>query len=101
HHEGQTGPAQSFFQEVERPWGASPLSDQQTGGAIAWGVGDIPSLLLALGIAVAWSRSDDREARRRDRAADRDGGVELAAYNAELAARAARSAARGDGDGRG
>jgi putative copper resistance protein D len=90
-----------FYQELQRHWGASLLSDQQTGGAIAWGVGDIPSLLLALGIALAWSQSDDREARRRDRAADRDGDVELAAYNAELAARAARSAARGDGDGRG
>ncbi|MDT7580401.1 MAG: hypothetical protein QOK35_1665, partial [Pseudonocardiales bacterium] len=92
HHKGQTGPSQSFFQEVERPWGAAPLSDQQTGGAIAWGVGDIPSLLLALGIVSAWMRSDEREARRKDRAADRDGDAELTAYNAELAARAARSA---------
>ena len=91
----------SFFQELQRHWGASLLSDQQTAGGIAWGVGDIPSLALALGIAVAWARSDDREARRRDRAADRDGGAELAAYNAELAARAARSAHVGEGDGRG
>jgi putative copper resistance protein D len=93
HHQGASGPDQSFFQEVERPWGASPLSDQQTGGAIAWGVGDVPSLLLALGIAVAWSRSDDREAKRKDRAADRDGDAELAAYNADLAARARRERA--------
>jgi putative copper resistance protein D len=92
HHPGATGPDQSFFQEVERPWGASPLSDQQTGGAIAWGVGDVPSLLLALGIAAAWARSDDREAKRKDRAADRDGDAELTAYNESLAARAARSA---------
>jgi putative copper resistance protein D len=101
HHKDQTGPAQSFFQEVERPWGAAPLADQQTGGAIAWGVGDVPSLLLALGIAVAWSRADDREARRKDRAADRDGDAELAAYNAELAARAARPAVPREPDGRG
>jgi putative copper resistance protein D len=101
-HDGGTGgPAQSFFQEVGRPWGASPVADQQTGGAIAWGVGDVPSLLLALGIAVAWSRSDDREARRKDRAADRDGDAELTAYNAELAARAARSSGDRDGDPRG
>jgi cytochrome c oxidase assembly factor CtaG/putative copper export protein len=82
----------SYFQEVERTWGASPLDDQQTGGAIAWGLGDVPSLLIALGIAIAWSKSDDREARRGDRAADRDGDAELTAYNAGLAARAARSA---------
>jgi cytochrome c oxidase assembly factor CtaG len=102
HHQEQSGPAQSFFQEVGRTWGASPLADQQTGGAIAWGVGDVPSLLLALGIAMAWSKSDDREARRRDRTADRDGDAELVAYNAELAARAARSGvARNDDDGPG
>jgi cytochrome c oxidase assembly factor CtaG len=94
-----------FYHEVERHWGASLLSDQQTGGAIAWGVGDVPSLVLALGIAFAWSRSDDREAKRHDRAADRDGEAELTAYNADLAARAARSAGsagpagRGDRDG--
>ena len=51
----------------------------------------MPTLLLALLVAVQWSRSDDREARRRDRAADRDGEAELAAYNAMLAGRAGRS----------
>jgi cytochrome c oxidase assembly factor CtaG/putative copper export protein len=92
--------APHFYSAIGRTWGASALSDQQTGGAIAWGVGDIPSLLLALGIVAAWSRSDDREARRHDRAADRDGEAELAAYNAALAARARSTAADGD-EGRG
>ncbi len=38
-------------------------------------------------ILVRWVRADDREARRRDRAADRagEGHDELAAYNAYLA----------------
>jgi cytochrome c oxidase assembly factor CtaG len=93
--------APEFYSALGRTWGASAIADQQTGGAIAWGVGDIPSLLLALGIVAAWSRSDDREARRRDRAADRDGDAELAAYNADLAARAARSAVTDDREGRG
>jgi cytochrome c oxidase assembly factor CtaG/putative copper export protein len=83
--------AGSFYSEIGRTWGASALSDQQTGGAIAWGLGDLPTAVIAIGIAVAWSRSDDREARRRDRAADRDGDAELVAYNAALAARAART----------
>jgi len=39
-----------------------------------------------------WARSDDREATRRDRAADRDGDHELDAYNARLAAYAKRDA---------
>ncbi|GAB3589566.1 cytochrome c oxidase assembly protein [Angustibacter peucedani] len=68
-----------------RTWGRSPIADQQYGGAVAWGVGELPVLLLGMGIAIAWVRSDDREARRSDRQADRDGDAELAAYNARLA----------------
>jgi putative membrane protein/putative copper resistance protein D len=37
-----------------------------------------------------WSRSDEREARRKDRKADRDGDLELSDYNAYLAGLAAR-----------
>jgi putative copper resistance protein D len=36
-------------------------------------------------LLVQWSRSDQRTARRLDRAADRDDDAELAAYNAMLA----------------
>ncbi|MBC3764200.1 cytochrome c oxidase assembly protein [Quadrisphaera oryzae] len=67
--------------------GVDALADQRTGGAIAWGIGELPTLVLAIVLAVQWSRSDERETRRRDRAADRDGDAELAAYNAMLAAR--------------
>jgi cytochrome c oxidase assembly factor CtaG/putative copper export protein len=93
--------APDFYAELGRTWGASALTDQQTGGAVAWGVGELPTVLMALGVAVAWARSDEREARRRDRAADRDGDAELAAYNADLAARAARSGVPRDPDRRG
>jgi cytochrome c oxidase assembly factor CtaG/putative copper export protein len=83
--------AGSFYTEIGRTWGATALSDQQTGGGIAWGLGDLPTAVIAIAIAIAWSRSDEREARRSDRAADRDGDAELVAYNAALAARAART----------
>lgn len=73
-----------------RTWGRSPIADQQYGGAIAWGIGELPTLLLGMGVALAWVRSDDRESRRTDRAADRDGGRDLADYNAMLAAMATR-----------
>jgi len=39
---------------------------------------------------VQWSRSDEREARRRDRKAERDDDAELRAYNAMLAEMAER-----------
>ncbi|MFD1720536.1 cytochrome c oxidase assembly protein [Amnibacterium endophyticum] len=65
-------------------WGTSALADQRLGGGIAWSVGEIPTLVLAIVVAVSWARSDDREARRRDRHADRTGDADLAAYNAML-----------------
>ena len=65
-------------------WGTSALADQQAGGGIAWSVGEIPTLVLAVVVAISWARSDDREARRSDRRADRTGDAELAAYNEML-----------------
>ena len=82
--------AAEFFPRLDLPWGPDPLADQQQAGAIAWGVGEAPTLVLALMVAAAWVRTDRAEARRRDRQADRDGDAELAAYNAQLAQLAER-----------
>ena len=38
-----------------------------------------------IALVIQWSRSDERLARRQDRAADRDDDADLAAYNAMLA----------------
>ncbi|WP_100349352.1 cytochrome c oxidase assembly protein [Luteimicrobium subarcticum] len=70
-----------WFGLLGRPWGPSAIVDQQNGGGIAWGIGELPTLVLAIVVAVQWSRSDEREARRKDRQADRDGDAELTAYN--------------------
>lgn len=77
-----------WFGAMGRTWGADPLTDQQNAGGIAWSVGEIPTVALAILVALLWSRSDDREAKRVDRAADRDGEAELTAYNEMLAGRA-------------
>jgi len=76
--------APDWFGNMGRPWGGSALEDQQHGGSIAWGIGELPTLALAIAVAVLWTRSDEREARRRDRKADRDGDAELQEYNAML-----------------
>ena len=70
--------------------GIDALKDQQAGGGIAWSVGEIPTVTLAIVVAIMWSRSDDRESKRYDRKADRDGDAELDAYNEMLAERARR-----------
>jgi putative membrane protein len=59
-----------------RSWGPTPLADQQAGGAILWGAGDLVALGAVLGILAAWASYDQnvvavREDRRlaRERAA--------------------------------
>ncbi len=80
-----------WFGAMGREWGQTPLADQQTGGGIAWSVGEIPTLVLAMLVVWSWSRADGRESKRRDRQADRDGEADLAAWNAMLAQRAERA----------
>ena len=95
--------AADYFGNLGRAWGQSALLDQQTGGAVAWGIGEVPTLLVAIGVAIMWSRSDQRETKRVDRAADRNNDADLTAYNdmfAKLAERDARLAERNKLEGR-
>lgn len=84
--------AAEWFGAMGRTWGATPMEDQYIGGGIAWSVGEIPTLILAITVAIQWSRSDERMQRRRDRHADRTGDAELDEYNARLAALAVKDA---------
>lgn len=77
--------AADWFGLMGRPWGLSAIEDQQRGGGLAWGIGEIPTLSLAVIVAVSWYRSDTREAARRDRKVDREGDIEMDEYNAMLA----------------
>ena len=77
--------AADHFGRLGLPWGVDALADQQAGGAITWGIGELPTLVLAVSVAIAWARDEDRTARRQDRQADRDDDAALAEYNARLA----------------
>ena len=79
-----------WYGAMGRTWGEPPLADQQTGGAIAWGIGEIPTAFLTIMVAVQWARSDAKDAKRLDRASDRTGGADIDAYNEMLAKLAAR-----------
>ena len=94
--------AADWFAELARPWGDDPLADQKTGGGIAWAVGEAPAILVALVLFRQWIRDDEREQRRIDRAADRDGDAALAAYNEWLGRTAAAEgrSPQPDGEGR-
>ncbi|MCH1881531.1 bifunctional copper resistance protein CopD/cytochrome c oxidase assembly protein [Agrococcus sp. ARC_14] len=61
--------------------GVDALEDQRVGGGIAWSIGEIPTVILAIITTVKWSRSDKKEQVRTDRAAARTNDAELDAYN--------------------
>jgi cytochrome c oxidase assembly factor CtaG/putative copper export protein len=82
--------APTFFQSLHLPWAVDLLADQRTGGAVAWGIGELPTLILALLVTLAWVRSDSAESTRLDRQAERDHDAELKAYNAHLSALSGR-----------
>ncbi len=79
--------ASGWYEQLDRTWGESLLREQQNGGAIAWGFGEIPTLIVLLAIAAQWYQSEERTARRSDRKADRSpgGDPELNSYNDYLA----------------
>lgn len=70
--------------------GIDALSDQNAAGGIAWAFSEIPSVLVLIALVFQWYRSEQRQARRTDRAADRNGDKELEEYNAYLASLQAR-----------
>jgi putative copper resistance protein D len=76
--------APDFFEALKLPWMTDVLGNQREAGAVAWGIGEAPTVILTLLVAVAWVRTDRAESTRKDRQADRDGDAELAAYNAHL-----------------
>ena len=82
---GSTLLAPDFFETIKVAWIPDPLADQRLGGGIAWGIGEVPTLALAMLVVGSWVRSDRAETTRRDRQADRDGEAELTAYNERLA----------------
>jgi cytochrome c oxidase assembly factor CtaG/putative copper export protein len=73
-----------WFGAMGREWGDIPLVDQQIGGAIAWGIGELPTFVLSGLVILSWIKSDERDAKRSDRQARRDGDAELVAYNEML-----------------
>ncbi|MFB8757856.1 cytochrome c oxidase assembly protein [Streptomyces nigra] len=83
-------PMVETFKNPPASLGIDALSDQGAAGGIAWAFSEIPSVLVLIALLFQWYGSEQRQARRKDRAADRDGDKELEAYNAYLASLNAR-----------
>jgi cytochrome c oxidase assembly factor CtaG len=69
------------YAAVERSWGPDALTDQQIGGTVMWGAGDLLLLIAVPAIVAAWMRADARRSRRSDARS-------LAALASEAAGRA-------------
>ncbi|WP_327292850.1 cytochrome c oxidase assembly protein [Streptomyces sp. NBC_01198] len=83
-------PLVTTFKHPMASLGIDALDDQTAAGGIAWAFSEIPSVIVLVALLFQWYTSEQRQARRQDRAADRDGDAELVAYNAYLASLEAR-----------
>ncbi|GLW49881.1 membrane protein [Streptomyces sp. NBRC 14336] len=80
-----SAPMVDTFKNPPASLGIDALSDQNAAGGIAWAFSEVPSVLVLIALLFQWYGSEQRQAKRKDRAADRDGDKELEAYNAYLA----------------
>ncbi|MET7287335.1 cytochrome c oxidase assembly protein [Streptomyces sp. NPDC005573] len=83
-------PMVETFKNPPASLGIDALADQTAAGGIAWGFSEVPSVLVLIALLFQWYGSEQRQAKRKDRAADRNGDQELEAYNAYLASLNAR-----------
>lgn len=63
--------AADFYLSLSRDWGPPVLRDQNIGGAILWGFGDVAAVALIGAFVRQWYASDQRVAHRTDRHLDR------------------------------
>jgi putative copper resistance protein D len=54
------------YATIERSWGPDALTDQQIGGVVMWGAGDLLLLVAIPAIVAAWMRADVRRSARFD-----------------------------------
>jgi putative copper resistance protein D len=81
-----------FYSMPMPGWHFVPLTDQATGGGIAWAFTEIPTLLVLGALIAQWQRSEEHRNRTADRRWARGADTELADYNAYL-----QALARADG----
>ncbi len=81
-------PLYPHYATLVRPWGPTPLADQQLGGGLMWVAGDLMFLVVALVLLWAWMEQEARATARSDARAE----VERAAIRARELALAERRA---------
>ncbi|MGD8216013.1 cytochrome c oxidase assembly protein [Aestuariimicrobium sp. Y1814] len=64
--------AEDWYLAFNRDWGISPMRDQMWAGGILWATGDLTMLTVLTALGINWFKDSQKEARRIDRALDRE-----------------------------
>jgi putative membrane protein len=56
----------AHYASLQRPWGPDAFTDQQVGGLLMWGAGDLLLLLAIPAVIAAWMRADARRSTTTD-----------------------------------
>ena len=79
-----TAVGDSYYATVALPWISSRTDDQQLGGAIAWGAGEVPLVVVLIALVTQWVRQDRRTSARSDRYEDAGSDDDMHAYGETL-----------------
>ena len=63
-YSSQTSLGGGWFSGIKPSWLENPITDQQLGGGIAWGFGEIPTIIVLLILVYQWASRDEKKARR-------------------------------------
>lgn len=53
-----------WFFQVAPTWLSNPTADQQLGGSIAWGFGELPTVIVLIILLYQWAKRDEKVAKR-------------------------------------
>lgn len=81
---------EQFYRALSIPWNEDLARSQELGGQLTWAIGEFPMLMVIIILMVQWLGSDQRAARRKDRAMDEGLDDSFDAYNEMLAELARR-----------
>ena len=87
-------PLYAHYVTTIRPWGPTPLEDQQTAGGIMWLGGDFAFLTMVILLVFAWMRHEEKRTVGEERRLE---GERAAIREREVALAARLASERGDG----
>ena len=67
-----TAVGRDYYATMALPWVSSLTDDQRLGGAIAWGAGSVPLVMVVIALVTQWARQDRRTPATSDRQSGAD-----------------------------